>query len=146
MKKIIYVLIAIFISVTVVVCMYISSNNRYLRSIQEVNNEYEIYLDKTVLGTDVTTIINKAINSNEKNSIQKNSEGMYIENDTNSIKVEIIFLSEEGQKTYQMETLQKVGIQGFIKNFNLIDFKCSKIEYHEKTKYVSKIIFEQLEK
>ena len=70
---------------------------------------------------------------------------MYIENEENSIKVELVMLNEDEKTTYQMETLQKAGIQGFIKNFNLINFKCSKIEYHEKTKLVKKIIFEQIE-
>ena len=37
-------------------------------------------------------------------------------------------------------------ITKFVENFNLILFKCSNIEYHEKTGSVKKIIFEQLQK
>lgn len=145
MKKILICLIIILIVITIIATMYVSNNNKQLEKIKNTNQEYELYLEKTVFGTDVTTIINKAINQNEKNNISKDEKGMYIENEENSIKVELVMLNEDEKTTYQMETLQKAGIQGFIKNFNLINFKCSKIEYHEKTKLVKKIIFEQIE-
>lgn len=145
MKKILICLIIVLIVITIIATMYVSNNNKSLEKIKNTNQEYEIYLEKTVFGTDVTTIINKAINQNEKNNISKDEKGMYIENDENSIKVELIMLNEDKKTTYQMETLQKAGIQGFIKNFNLINFKCSKIEYHEKTKLIKKVIFEQIE-
>lgn len=140
------ILILIVLSVTVIVAVrYISNKYTVASEIQKINGEYEFYKDKKLLGTDVTTAINKAIDSNERNEIPKDEKGFYIENDTNSIKIEISMYNEDDVKTYQMETIQKVGITGFINNFNLIDFTCSKIEYHEKTKMVSKIVFEQVE-
>lgn len=145
MKKTLICVLIILSVITIIVVTYISHNNRQYGEIKNINQEYEFYKDKTVMGTDVATIINKAINSNERNGIQKDDKGFFIENDTNSIKVELIMLSEDETKTYQMETLQKVGLNGFIKNFNLINFRCSKIEYHEVTKQISKIIFEQIE-
>ena len=110
------------------------------------NKEYEIYLNKELLGTDVTTVINRAMNDNTKNSVLKDEKGFFIQNDTNSIKVEVIMFNEEKPTTYQMETIQKVGMNRFIDNFNLISFKCLNIEYHKKSKLISKIIFEQIEK
>ncbi len=145
MKKIIICLIIVFLVITIISVMYISQNNIKLSKIKETNQFYEQYFNKEIFGVDVTTIINKATNENDKNNIQKDNNGFFIENDTNSIKVEIVMLSEENKETYQMETLQKVGLNGFIKNFNLINFKCSKIEYHEKTNLISKIVFEQTE-
>lgn len=145
MKKTLICLIIIFIVGTIVAVMCISQNNIKLAKIKATNNFYETYLNKEILGVDVTTIINKATNENNKNNIEKDDNGFFIENDTNSIKIELILLGEEETKNYQMETLQKVGLNGFIKNFNLTSFKCSKIEYHEKTNLVSKIIFEQTE-
>lgn len=145
MKKTLICLAIIFIVGTVVAVTYISQNNIKLAKIKEINSFYETYLNKEILGVDVTTIINKATNENEKNNIPKDDNGFFIENDTNSIKIELILLGEEQTQTYQMETLQKVGLNGFIKNFNLTNFKCSKIEYHAKTNLVSKIIFEQTE-
>lgn len=145
MKKILICLIIVLVAITIVVSMWISGNNTKLANIKENNQKYEIYLDKEVFGTDVTTVINKAIDDNEKREIPKDEKGFFIQNDTNSIKVELVMINEDKKETYQMETLNKVGLSGFIKNFNLINFKCSKIEYHDKTKLISKIIFEQTE-
>ncbi len=142
MKKILICLIIVLVATTIVVSMWISGNNTKLAKIKENNQKYEIYLDKEVFGTDVTTVINKAIDDNEKREIPKDEKGFFIQNDTNSIKVELVMLNGESKETYQMETLNKVGLSGFIKNFNLINFKCSKIEYHDKTKLISKIIFD----
>lgn len=142
-KGLILILIALIVGIAASVG-YISNKYTKTSEIQKINKEYELYKDKELLGTDVTTAINKALDSNERNEIPKDEKGFYIENDTNSIKVEIVMYNEDEPKTYQMETIQKVGITGFINNFNLIDFTCSKIEYHEKTKMISKIIFEQV--
>ena len=145
MKKTIICLIIILVIITIVVVTCISENNRKISEIKENNQKYEMYLEKEVFGTDVTTVINKAMDDNQKRQIPKDEKGFFIENDTNSIKVELIMLNENKKETYQMETLNKVGLNGFIKNFNLINFKCLKIEYHNKTKLVKKIIFEQIE-
>lgn len=145
MKKTLTCLIIIFVVAIIIITTYISQNNIKLAKIKEINQNYEIYLNKEVFGTDVITVINRAINDNEKNNIKKDNNGFFIENDTNSIKVELVMISEDNKQTYQMETLQKVGLSGFIKNFNLINFKCSKIEYHNKTNLISKIVFEQTE-
>lgn len=145
MKKALISLLIILIVITIISVIFISNNYKETVEIRKNNQEYETYLNKELFGTDVTTIINKAANSNEKNEVPKDEKGFFIENDTNSIKVEIVMLDEENSRTYQMETIQKVGINRFIDNFNLINFRCSKIEYHNKTKLVSKIVFEQIE-
>lgn len=145
MKKALISLLIILIVITIISVIFISNNYKETVEIRKNNQEYETYLNKELFGTDVTTIINKAANSNEKNEVPKDEKGFFIENDINSIKVEIVMLDEENSRTYQMETIQKVGINRFIDNFNLINFRCSKIEYHNKTKLVSKIVFEQIE-
>ena len=114
------------------------------RQIAKYNLEYETYLNKTVLGTDVVTIMNKAINQNEKNEIQKDEKGYYIENNENSIKVYLKMITID--KTYPMEVFYNSNMTTFVENFNLIEFKCSEIKYHEKTGRVKELIFEQLEK
>ena len=40
----------------------------------------------------------------------------------------------------------KNDITSFVKNFNVILFKCTNIEYHQKTGKISKLTFEQIEK
>lgn len=145
MKKILFTFMSIFLIIILIISISIIENTKNLTNIQKENREYEEYLEKEIFGTQVITIVNKAINQNEKNEIKKDEKGFYIANNTNSLKIELKMLNESKQVTYQMETIQKVGISGFIENFNLINFKCTKIEYHNKTKKVSKIIFEQVE-
>lgn len=145
MKKTLICLMIVLVVITIITTMWISANNRNIADIKQNNQKYEIYLDKEVFGTDVTTVINRAIDDNQKRQIPKDEKGFFIQNDTNSIKVELIMINEDDKQTYQMEALTKVGLNGFIKNFNLISFKCSKIEYHNKTKLISKIVFEQIE-
>lgn len=119
------------------------TKNTTNRIIKENNSAYEYYLGKTVYGTDVTTLINKAINENEKNNIQKDEKNYYIENNENSIKIELKMISTG--KTYPMEEIYNNDITRFVQNFNLIQFKCISIEYHKNTGMVKKIIFEEIE-
>ena len=136
----------IAIPITIIICSVIGlliTKNTTNRLIKEENNEYEYYLEKTVYGTEVTTVINKAINQNENNKIKKDEKNYYIENDENSIKVEIKMITTG--KIYPMEEIYNNDITKFVQNFNLIKFKCTSLEYHEKTGKVKKIVFEQLE-
>lgn len=136
----------ILIPIAIIICSVLGlliTKNTTNRLIKEENNEYEYYLNKTVYGTELTTLINKAINENEKNKIQKDEKGNYIENNENSIKIEIKMITIE--KTYSMETIYNNDITKFVENFNLIKFQCTKIEYHKKTGRIRKIYFEQIE-
>lgn len=145
MKKLIITFIVTFFVILLVISISIIENSKHLNTIQKENKEYEQYLGKDIFGTQVISLIHKAINENEKNEIPKDDKGYYIPNNTNSIKIELKMLQDSRLQTYQMETIEKVGISGFIKNFNLINFKCAKIEYHDQTKKVSKVVFEQTE-
>ena len=112
-------------------------------AVHKGNKEYEYYLGKEIYGTDVTSLRNKAINDNEKNGVEKDEKGYYIDNNKDSIKIELKMITVE--KTYTMEEINNHDMNQFLKNFNLIKFKCTSIEYHRKTGKVSKMIFEQLE-
>jgi len=114
------------------------------RQMAKYNQEYEAYLDKTMLGTEVVTVMNKAIDQNEQNKISKDEKGYYADNNENSIKIYLKMITID--KTYPMEEFYKNGMTTFVKNFNLIEFKCSEIEYHEKTGLIKQMTFEQLEK
>ena len=70
------------------------------------------------------TLMNKASNDNEKNNVEKDAEGMYIENDTNSIKIEVKFL--EADTTVRMEKIQSLGEDQFLKNYRSMSFSCTK--------------------
>ena len=104
---------------------------------------------QVLYGADVMTIINNAIDNNEKNNIEKSNSGFYKENDANSIKVELTLLvrDKEGkteEKVYQMESLQNAGLDGFISNFGLTTFECTNINYNSQGR-VSKIFVKQTE-
>lgn len=145
MKKILISLLIILVILVIMAGVSMTENAKNIKEMKEQNQEYEKYMDKQVFGTEVITVINKATNANIKNEILKDEKGFFKTNNTNSIIVEVKMLNEGKQTSYPMETIQKVGVEGFIKNFNLITFKGSKIEYHQETKKVSKIIFEQIE-
>lgn len=145
MKKIIITFSIIAITLLIIVCVSLMQNNKNLQNIKQYNKQYEEYYGKVVYGTDVISLINKATNENIKNNIEKDEKGNFIENDINSIKIEIKLLSEGKLTTYNMERLTKVGLEGFIKSFNLIQFKCTNINYHENTKRVKSLVFEQIQ-
>ena len=142
MKKIILCILAIsFIIVSVVVYNIYQKNEKIAQSNAD-NKTYESFYNKEVLGTDIISIINKATDSNEKNEIEKDEDGNYIENDENSIKIDIKFT--ELEQVITMERINKIGIQQFWKNYGALNFKCTKIEYHQKTNKVKYMYFEEI--
>ena len=143
MKKTIIILLIPIFMIIFSICGLLITKNTTLKNIKRENQEYEYYLNKTIYGTEVTSIINKAINQNEKNGIPKDEKGYYIENNENSLKIEIKMITIE--KTYLMEEIYNNDITKFVQNFNIVEFKCSEISYHKKTGKISKIVFDELE-
>ena len=142
MKKTVIAIAIPIIVIVFSVCGLLITKSATIKNIKKFNSQYEYYLDKTVYGTEVATIINKIVNENEKNNIPKNENGQYIENDVNSIKLDIK-MNTNG-KTYPMEVIYNNDITKFVQNFNLVSVKCNKIEYHKSSGYVSKIYFEEI--
>lgn len=135
MKKNVIIICVILLVIITICTMGISINAKKVSIQRQENKEYEQYLEKNIYGTDVATIINKAIDSNNQNNIQQ-QDGKYIENNENSIIVELVMITNEEKEkttTYRMETISKVGINEFIKNFNTATFKITKMEYHKQT-------------
>ena len=142
MKKNLFILLGIFlIIIAIFTYLYYSYQKMILLSKKE-NEEYEQYTENTILGSSLMTLINKAINQNEKNEVEKDSQNRYIENDKNSIKIEIKFL--ESDKIYDMEAISNLGAEAFIKNYNKMQFQCIKKTYHEKTNCIQYMLFEQI--
>ena len=141
MKKIIIFFGIVILIICIIGIRYYSYLAQY-NITKEENLEYEKYKDKEIYGIDLVTIINKTIDKNIKNGVEKNIEEIFIPNDKNSIEIEIYLTDNE--KTYKMETFYNNGIDIFYENYKNIKFKCSKIEYHEKTKKIKYILFEQI--
>ena len=136
MKKNIIIISLILLIVIIICIVGINVNSKTNISIKQENKQYEVYLNNGIYGTDVVTLINKAINNNESNNVAKDEKGFYINNNQNSIQIDLVMITNEEKQettTYKMEAISKVGITEFIKNFNTAKFKCTKTEYHEQT-------------
>lgn len=141
MKKFIIFLIVILIIISYITYLYLDYRAD-IKSAQYDNMKYEKYLDKEVDANIVASVINRAVDNNIREEVQKSNNGVYIDNQKSSINVQIKFLDND--KTYDMETLYNDGMDNFIKYYNQIDFKCTKIEYHKNTGRVKYMLFEQI--
>lgn len=143
MKRVIVVVISIVIVLLVIIYMNYKNKLILLNDSINFNKDYEFYTDVDILGADITTLINKATNNNESEGIPKDENGMYILDDEKSIEIYVYMSSTD--TTYPMEAFNKIGLEDFIKYFGQVKFKCTKIEYHDKTGRVSKMVFESEE-
>ena len=148
-RTVLYILIAVFL---IVLVLYVNISNAIekQRKADNFNYQFEMYKDRDLSGTEIATIINKAIDNNERNNITKDEKGFYIDNNETSIKVELNMISynKEGEvvyNTYQMEAVNGLGITTFLSNYNTATFRCANIDYHQKTGQISKITLEQIQ-
>ena len=141
MKKIAIFFIITILIVCAIFAMYISYKANYNMS-KKSNLAFEKYLNEEVYGTDLATVINRAVDRNEKNEVTKNNKGIYQNNDENSINIEIKMLDDDS--VYKMEKFYNDGIQNFINYYGNIKFKCTDIKYHSATNQVKYMLFEQI--
>ncbi|MCI8961681.1 MAG: hypothetical protein HFJ18_02010 [Clostridia bacterium] len=144
MKKVIIILIIFAIIIITSLMLVISQYRSERNEINRFNLEYEQYKDKTIYGTNIGSLINYAINNNEKYNIEKDENENYIDDDKYCLRIEIRMLSSEDEEkiiTYSMETINSLGIERFVKNFNVLDFKCVDINYNSYGR-VNKLVFE----
>lgn len=141
MKRTIILLSIVVIIIGIVAFNYMNYQRQY-NDIKKYNLEFEQNYQKEIYGRDLTTIINKVINNNEQNNVEISQEKKYINNDINSINVEIKIT--DTNQIYSMEALYNGGIEKFVEYYGNIQFKCTKIEYHQKTGKVSYLYFEQI--
>ncbi len=140
MKKITIFFIIIILIICAIFAMYINYKANYNIS-KKSNLAFEKYLNEEISGTELATVINRAIDRNEKNEVNKNNKGIYQNNNKNSINIEIKMLDNDS--IYQMETIYNGGIPNFINFYNNIKFKCTEIKYHNYTNQVKYMLFEQ---
>lgn len=141
MKKNLLVIVGIFLIIIAILVYFYYTTLKITILSQNSNKEYEPYTESNILGSTLMTVIHKASNQNEKNGIPKDTKNTYIENDENSIKIEVKFL--ESDKVFSMEAITSLGAEEFIKNYNTMTFKCIKKEYHKKTNRIKYMLFEQ---
>ena len=143
MRKIIILLSIVIIIVVIVAFNYMGYVSEF-NEIQKYNLEYEKNYQKEIYGIDLTTIINKVINNNEKNNVEIGQDKKYINNETNSINIDIKMLDID--EVFSMELIYNGGIEQFVQYYGNIKFKCTQINYHKQTRKVSYLYFEQITK
>ena len=141
MKKLIVFLISVIIVVSVISYIYLNYKASYNTS-KKANLAFEKYLNEEISGTELATVINRAVDNNEKNQVSKNNKGIYLNDDKNSINIEIKMVDND--QIYQMETIYNGGIQNFINYYSNINFKCVDIKYHTFTNKVKYMLFTQM--
>lgn len=140
MKKIAIFFFIIIVIIVGISYIYINYKTNYNQAIQE-NKQFESYYNEEVYGTDLTTVINKAIDKNTENEIKKDKKGFYINNDTNSINIDIKITDND--TVYKMEILYQGEMTKFVEYYGQVKFKCTKIEYHNSTGKIKYMLFEQ---
>lgn len=141
MKKYI---ITILILIAIVISSVLYAYNTYKKNVQDLknyNNEFTKYENTEIAGTEIASILNKAVNNNEQNNVNKDEQGIYIENDENSIKIDIYI--KDNDTTYSMEKIYNMGVEKFINSFSLETFKITETQYHNKTGKIKYIKLEQ---
>lgn len=141
MKKLAFFFLVIVIVIVGIAYMYLNYKAGYTEA-QKENRAYESYLNQEIYVNDLTTIINKAINNNKINKVEKDKKGIYIDNQENSINIQIKMLDND--KTYNMEEIYRGGMEKFVEIYTGIKFKCMSIEYHQKTGKIKNMFFEQI--
>ena len=143
MKKSIFVILTILFIIVIVTSLYIHNAQKLENIAIKHNQQYEEYCNKEILGTDLISLINKAIDYNEKNNVEKQENTIYyINNNTNSIQITVKFI--ENDKIIKMENIAEKQTENFIKFFATATFKCNDIQYHKQTKNVQSMYFEQI--
>lgn len=141
MKK----LIVFFIVTLIIVASFFYIYYNYKDDVRQSkieNMKFEQYEDKEITGLELATIINRTIDLNEKNKVSKDDKGKYIDNQQNSINIDIKFIDND--EVYNMETIYKSKIENFVSYYRLISFKCIEIQYHDLTKKIKYMKFEQI--
>jgi len=121
--------------------IYSRNTQNLKQSVQTFNQEYEQYINKEITGTELVTLIGKAINNNEKNNIPKDNKNYYLADDAYCLKIYVKFLDSD--VSYEMERINAVGINQFIANYNTANFKCTECIYNKQTGRVGQMTFEE---
>ena len=131
MKKYI---ITILILIAIVISSVLYAYNTYKKNVQDLknyNNEFTKYENTEIAGTEIASILNKAVNNNEQNNVHNE----------NSIKIDIYI--KDNDTTYSMEKIYNMGVEKFINSFSLETFKITETQYHNKTGKIKYIKLEQ---
>lgn len=142
MKKYIILLVAtVFVACVIFYARFQFKVNKSMVNFE--NNPYTSIVGKNISSAELATLINKAMNKNADNEVQRDENGYFIENDENSIKIDVHFLLDD--TILKAEQIEKSDLNLFITAYSSAQFKCTKIEYHNKSKLVKYLYIEEQE-
>lgn len=141
MKKL-YIFFIIVIVILCAFCYHYYNNKVAYSEKKSINSYYEEFKKNEVNGAEIATLINKIENDNLSNEVQKDSNGLYLDNGTNSVTVELKF--KDSDSTIHGEKIFNGGTDKFISLYSNNKFKCDNIEYHDKTKTVRYLHFTEI--
>ncbi len=143
MKKVLALILLIMIVIVIFFTFNYKNLQKQKEEIRNFNLIYENYNKDNLNGLDITTLINKAVSNNEKYTIPKDEEGLYVLDDEYSIEIYVTMIINE--TTYRMERINSLGMNSFVAYFGQVSFKCTDVKYHEKTGRISSMTFEAKE-
>ena len=143
MKKTLIIILSLLLVIVAVVGLYINNTRKLVKYAEKNNKEYENFYQQEILGTTLISIINKAINDNEKNGVPKEEGTIYYQdNNKNSVQITIKFLDSD--RLIKMEEISQKQTECFVNVFATASFKCTQIEYHKNTKCIKSLYLEQI--
>lgn len=141
MKKIIIFFI-IGIAILGMFCYIYNDKKSDLNSRRAKNNYYEKVYEKEITTNQLLSIINKTVNEKQTTNYIKDQSGKYIDNSENQVKITIKF--KDIDEDINAEQIYKNDNNKFKELYNKVTFKCTKIEYNQKTKLVNYVHFEEI--
>ena len=102
MKKLAIIFLIGIILIVGISYMYLNYKANYNTTRRE-NIKFEDYYNKELEVSDVVTLINKAYDYNLTNAVEKDQNGIFKENNINSIKIDLKMLDRD--KIYNMEAI-----------------------------------------
>lgn len=142
MKKILIILCVIVIAVTSAIAVKYTEYSKNKTAVEKINKEFTAYQNNKIQINTIVSLMNKAIQINTNNDIKQDDNKLFIENETNSIKIYLEIKSRNS--IIPMEDLmlgEKAGIEKVEYAFSDLIFEITDIEYHQKTGQVKKIVF-----
>ena len=135
MKKLISIIFIVVIIIIIIVFVKYKEEQRVLKDIKKINNEFIIYEGRKIQINTLNTLMNKAIQYNYDNNIEQDEKGNFLENDTNSIKIYVELPIDN--TTVSMEKVEFAFSESL--------FEIKNIEYHNKTKQIKSITFVEID-
>ena len=143
MKKTLFIIIGIFLLIMIVLVLTLIGIQSQNKLLSDVNVEYEFYINREIYGTELVTLINKAIDNNKKINVSQDKDGFYVDNGKDSIIITIKLAGTD--KIIEMEKIFALGTGRFIDLYNSEIFVSESVTYHEETGRIATITFKQVE-